>query len=241
MLFKKRKKFLMLSPKLIHPSPNRMRLNIDEKHLKNLTKSIAEIGIIEPLVIRKTDTGFELISGEYRLRAALGLGIRKVPCVLIKKTALSASVACICENTIRKVPTVLENAMAIERLMLLYGLTSEDIAEKLCLTKSQVEENLKILNLENSLKQKIALKEFKSEEVNKLFNKNEETEEQVCMQKASFCDIRLFQNSMQKLLSRLNSAGFTANTRKTETDDYVEYKIRVIKTKKEIHEQLKIC
>ncbi len=231
----------MLSPKLIHPSPNRMRLNIDEKHLKNLTKSIAEIGIIEPLVIRKTDTGFELISGEYRLRAALGLGIKKVPCVLIKKTALSASVACICENTIRKVPTVLENAMAIERLMLLYGLSAQDVAEKLCLTKSQIEDNLKILNLENSLKQKIASKEFKSDEVKKLLNKSEETEDQVTMPKLAFCDIRLFQNSMQKLISRLNGAGFTANTKKTETDDYVEYKIKVLKNKKENQEQLKIC
>ena len=78
------KKLVMLKPSEITVTDGQPRKSFDEYELKQLTDSIRSSGIIQPISVRKTESGYILIAGERRLRAAAAAGLRRVPCVVHK-------------------------------------------------------------------------------------------------------------------------------------------------------------
>ena len=70
----------------LRPNPNQPRIEFDEASLRSLSDSIRRYGILQPLTVRRTDEGYELIAGERRLRAAKLAGLREVPCLLARSS-----------------------------------------------------------------------------------------------------------------------------------------------------------
>lgn len=131
----------------IKTNPDQPRKIFKEKELKELSQSIEENGIIQPLVVTKAEKGFELIAGERRLRAAKLAGLTKVPAIIKKVTDREKMVIAIIENVQRSDLNCVEEALAYYQLMNEYDLTQEEVAKRLGKERSSIANFLRVLKL----------------------------------------------------------------------------------------------
>src|ERR671938_382285 len=126
----------------IRPNTHQPRRNFSETSMKELAASIREVGILQPLVIRSTEGGFELIAGERRLRAAQEAGLDRVP-VLIREAAESESMEmALVENLQREDLNPLETAAAYQALMDGFGFTKDQLAHRLGKSRAAISNTL---------------------------------------------------------------------------------------------------
>jgi ParB family chromosome partitioning protein len=139
---------LLVDVSSIKTNPNQPRKIFKEKDLDELSESIKENGIIQPLIVAELENGqFELVAGERRLRAAKKAGLEQVPVVVKKATEREKMIMSIIENVQRSDLNCVEEALAYYQLMNEYKLTQEDVAKKLGKERSSVANFLRILNL----------------------------------------------------------------------------------------------
>ena len=132
----------------IRPNKAQPRKVFNEDELSALSRSIAENGILQPLTVRKaSQSEFELIAGERRLRAAILAGMKRVPCIIVKCTDKESAVYALLENLQRADLGIFEEARGISRLIRRYGLTQEQAADKLGKTQSTIANKLRLLKL----------------------------------------------------------------------------------------------
>lgn len=131
----------------IKTNPNQPRKIFKEKELEELSLSIKENGVIQPLIVLKADKGFELIAGERRLRASKLAGLTKVPVVIKKVTDREKVVMSIIENVQRSDLNCVEEALAYYQLMNEYELTQEEVGKKIGKERSSVANYLRVLKL----------------------------------------------------------------------------------------------
>ena len=140
---------------LIHPNRYQPRRKFSEEDLADLSRSIQEQGVIQPLLVRRADTGYELVAGERRLRAAGLAGLDQVP-IVIKELAddrmLEMSIV---ENIQREDLNPMEEAEAYHRLMTEFGLTQAKVAERVGKSRSAVANFLRLLQLPQSIRASI--------------------------------------------------------------------------------------
>lgn len=132
----------------IVPNPYQPRKVFDPVQLQELANSIAEHGVIQPLVVNQTDTGYELVVGERRFRASQLAGLKMVP-VIVKsgmQDQAKLEVALI-ENIQRQELNPIEEAMAYDKLMKMFGLTQEQVAKKVGKSRPAVANTVRLLNL----------------------------------------------------------------------------------------------
>lgn len=132
----------------IRPNKSQPRRQFNEEALKSLSQSIIENGILQPITVRKvSQTEFELVAGERRLRASALAGLRTVPCIIVKCNDQESAVYALLENLQRADLGMFEEARGISRLIRRYGLTQEQAAEKLGKTQSTIANKLRLLRL----------------------------------------------------------------------------------------------
>ena len=131
----------------IKPNPNQPRKIFKEKDLEELSLSIKENGVIQPLIITRNDEGFVLIAGERRLKASKMAGLEKVPVVLKRGTEKDKMVMAIIENVQRSDLNCVEEALAYFQLMDEFSLTQEEVAKKIGKDRSTIANFLRILKL----------------------------------------------------------------------------------------------
>ena len=132
----------------IRPNKAQPRKVFNEDELSALSRSIAENGILQPLTVRKaSQSEFELIAGERRLRAAILAGMKRVPCIIVKCSDKESAVYALLENLQRADLGIFEEARGISRLIRRYGLTQEQAADKLGKTQSTIANKLRLLKL----------------------------------------------------------------------------------------------
>lgn len=133
---------------LIRPNPAQPRTYFDDYALTQLAVSIQQNGIMQPLIVRRSDSGsYQLIAGERRLRAAKLVNLDYVPCIVLEKEDRESAVLAILENIQRADLNYLEEAAAIKRLIEHYDLTQEEAASKLGIAQSTVANKLRLLKL----------------------------------------------------------------------------------------------
>jgi ParB family chromosome partitioning protein len=131
----------------IKTNPNQPRKIFKEQELQELSASIKENGVIQPLVVTKSDQGFELVAGERRLRASKMAGLDQVPVIIKRGTDKEKMIMSIIENVQRSDLNCVEEALAYYHLMNEYGLNQEEVAKKLGKERSSVANYLRILKL----------------------------------------------------------------------------------------------
>jgi ParB family chromosome partitioning protein len=131
----------------ITPNPNQPRVHFDEESLSELAASIAQIGVLQPILVRATDDGFQLIAGERRWRAAKRAGLTTVPAVVRVSDDISAVEEALVENLHRQDLTALEEAAAYLQLIEDFKLTHEDVAKRIGKSRSAVTNTLRLLGL----------------------------------------------------------------------------------------------
>lgn len=152
---KKNEKIHMISPSLISPNPSQPRKFFTDDAILRLADSIRIHGLIQPLTVRLTANGYELIAGERRLRALRLLGAAEVPCVLSNADDTESAHLAIIENIQRENLNMFEQAAAILNLMKVHCLTQEKIASQLSCSQSYVANKLRLLKMTDAEKEDI--------------------------------------------------------------------------------------
>jgi len=131
----------------IKPNSHQPREDFDEESLGELTASIKEKGVIQPVIVRKSGEGYELIAGERRLRAAKTLNLEKIPAIIRDTDNQNSLELALIENVQRRDLNPLEEAKAYKRLMEEFELTQEQISVKVGKSRSTVANILRLLGL----------------------------------------------------------------------------------------------
>lgn len=139
---------LWVNPNLLKPNPHQPRLEFDEEKLKELSDSIAEKGILQPITIEDAKDGtFYIISGERRTRASILAGLQKVPVQLESYNEQEKLEVALIENIQRADLNPVEEAIAYYKLMELGGLKQEEVAKKVGKNRATVANSLRLLKL----------------------------------------------------------------------------------------------
>ncbi|MGI9609277.1 MAG: ParB/RepB/Spo0J family partition protein [Acidimicrobiia bacterium] len=131
----------------IQPNPDQPRVRFDDSSLEELAASIGEVGVLQPVVVSTGDSGYVLIAGERRWRAAKRAGIATIPAVLRETTGESTLVEALVENVQRQDLTPLEEAHAYQHLLENNGMTQEQIAERVGKSRPAISNTLRLLQL----------------------------------------------------------------------------------------------
>ena len=136
---------IFLPARQIRPNPAQPRTIFRQDALEELAESIRLHGILQPLSVRRVGTGYELIAGERRLRAARLVGLTEIPCIVMAMDEQESGIAAMIENLQRQDLDFIEEAQGIARLMELMGLSQEQAARMLGKSQSAIANKLRIL------------------------------------------------------------------------------------------------
>lgn len=139
---------LLIPQEYIRPNPNQPRRFYSNKEMEELTSSIRENGILQPITVRKISMQeYELIAGERRLRAARNVGIKAIPCIIMNVDTKKSAAYSLIENLQRCDLNFLEEAVAIQKLIESSGSTQEEVAKILGKSQSAISNKLRLLRL----------------------------------------------------------------------------------------------
>lgn len=136
-----------LSTEDIVPNPVQPRKRFDGDGLEELSQSIRDYGILNPLSVRLRGSRYELVAGERRLRAARLAGLKEVPCILLDVNMEDASLIALVENLQRRDLDFIEEANGINQLIRMFGMSQEEAARRLGKSQSAVANKLRLLRL----------------------------------------------------------------------------------------------
>ncbi len=136
---------VFLPARAIHPNPSQPRKVFRQEALTELSDSIRQHGILQPLSVRRTEGGYELIAGERRLRAAQMAGLTDIPCIIMQMDDRESGMAAMVENLQRQDLDFVEEAMGISRLVTQFRMSQEQVARLLGKSQSAVANKLRIL------------------------------------------------------------------------------------------------
>ena len=137
----------------IKPNPHQPRQLFDEDGLQELAASIAQIGVLQPILVRPADSGYELIAGERRWRAAGIAALEVIPAIVRTTDDMSSIEQAVVENLHRADLTPLEEAAAYHQLIEDFGFTHEQIAERVGKSRSAISNALRLMALPTEIQQ----------------------------------------------------------------------------------------
>lgn len=139
----------------IRPNPRQPRRFFDDARMAELAESIRHQGVLQPLVVRQVEHGYELIIGERRFRAAQRAGLDRVPVVIKEVSDAESLEMALVENIQREELTPIEEALAYRQLMEEFHLTQEEIASRVGKSRPVVTNLLRVLNLPDTIKDEV--------------------------------------------------------------------------------------
>jgi len=160
----------------IRPNPYQPRKEFDKKALEELSDSIKTHGIFTPLLVRKSVSGYDLITGERRLRAAKMAGLKTVPAIQVEFTEEQMMEIAILENVQREDLNPIEEAAAYESLIQKLGYTQEKLAERVGKSREYCANIMRLLKLPEDVQSMVVNKELTMSHVRPLLSLNDEEE-----------------------------------------------------------------
>ncbi len=250
------KRVIDVSVDAISPNPGQPRTHFSADGLRELADSISVHGVLQPVTVRRTPGGYQLISGERRLRAAKLAGLATGPCIVATVDEEGSSLLALVENLQRRDLDFLEEALALSQLASSYRLTQEEIAKKLGKSQSAVANKLRLLRLHPDALTLLRARGYTERHARALLRLPEELQPQAARYivdhdltvsaaedyvarlltpqpapkpKLFLRDVRLFLNSLKKNLKTIQSAGIPAQCRREETDKEIKLTITLPK------------
>lgn len=142
---------ILIPVEKIRPSRYQPRLKFDEEKLQELTQSIQQNGLIQPLTVREMDTYYELIAGERRYRACRNAGFKQIPCYILSPTDDQAAQMALIENIQRQDLSAIEEAKSYLQIMKQAHLSQEQVAKKIGKSQSAIANKIRLLNLPDDI------------------------------------------------------------------------------------------
>ena len=217
----------------IAPSAVQPRQNFSPAQLEELSRSIAEYGVLSPLTVRPRQGGYELVAGERRLRAARMAGLSEVPCIVMELDLEEASFIALVENLQRNDLDFLEEARGIAQLIRLFGLSQEECARRLGKSQSAVANKLRLLRLPedvlNAMRNvNVAATDAYIERLLEAKTAPESEQQKTFILK----DVRVFLNTISHSLDLMKQGGIDAGMRRQETDEALILTINIPKARR---------
>ncbi len=250
------KKIQMIPTEKIYPNVSQPRKLFDATSITELAASICEVGLLSPLLVKKTEAGYMIVAGERRWRACKLCGFKEIPCMLCNFDSEGVALAAIIENVQRKDLDPFEQADALYSLITTFSLTQAQAAAKVGKSQSAVANKLRLLTLSPELRSQILkanLTERHARELLRLPDLRrpkaldhiishtlnvDQTEKYITSlltpkpkpyKVVAFKDIRIFFNTIDKSLKTLKCAGIEAQAQKHETETHIRYEIVIPK------------
>ena len=249
---------LLIPSDSIFPNPNQPRKVFDQSELVNLAISIRMNGILQPITVREVENGYELVSGERRLRASKLAGLLNVPCIVVEVNSLKSAVFALIENLQRQNLGYFEEALAINKLMKDFSLSQDEAARRLGKAPSTVSNKLRLLSLpeearnqltENGLSERHAraLLRLQENEITEVLQKvidrklnvtqtDKLVDEYVNRRKEPrrqtkimFSDVKIFLNTINNALDTMQKAGIKAEFKREDNENSYIYLIEIPK------------
>lgn len=249
---------LLIPSDSIYPNPNQPRKVFDQGELVNLAISIRMNGILQPITVREVENGYELVSGERRLRASKLAGLINVPCIVVEVNSLKSAVFALIENLQRQNLGYFEEAQAINKLMKDFSLSQDEAARRLGKAPSTVSNKLRLLGLSEEARNLLSENGLSERHARALLRLNEKdvidvlqkvidrklnvtqteklVEEYISRQKAPkrqtkimFSDVKIFLNTINNALDTMQKAGIKAQFRREDKEDSYIYFIEIPK------------
>ncbi len=140
---------------LIHPNRFQPRKVFSDEGLAALAASISELGVLQPILVRRQDDGFELVAGERRWQAAQRAGLTTIPAVIQDRDDLASLQAAVVENLHREDLNALEEAAAYRQLIDDFGLTHDAVAQRVGKSRAAISNTLRLLQLPSSVQRRV--------------------------------------------------------------------------------------
>ena len=245
----------------IQPNTEQARRIFDKKGLADLADSIAQNGILQPLLVRKCDAdGYRIIDGERRLRGAKIAGLKRVPCIVVQSNDADAIRYALIENLQRQNLNFFEEAHAIRMLMESAGITQEQTAAQLGKSCSEVTDKLELLQLtegqrdaiiqaglterharalltvtDQELRERLLMqiieKKLNVSQSNQLIQQTLHEQTKQSLHIPMVRDIRLFMNTVTRAVQTMKRSGVAVKSDCIESEDKIEYHIVISKMK----------
>ena len=144
-------RILMLKLDLVQPNKEQPRKTFDEEKINELAESIKNYGVLQPLLVQKNDSFYEIIAGERRWRAAKAAGLKEVPAVLKEYSKQEAMEISLIENVQRVDLNPIEEALGYKQLIDEFGLTQEEIAVRVAKSRTVITNTMRLLKLDEQI------------------------------------------------------------------------------------------
>ena len=256
----KNNRIMKISTGKIIPNKSQPRKYFNEQEIASLSASIKENGLLQPITVRECADGhYEIVAGERRLRAARMAGIEKIDCIVIQASAQQSAALALVENLQRQGLDCFEEAEGYARLIVEWGISQTQVAEKFGIAQSTLANKLRLLKLteherartkdgnltERHVRALIKIEDVAQREIlieriirqkltvaqteNLIFRTLHQEKRQKPKLIQGIRDIRIFYNSIEKAIKSMRLSGIDAEERKSETEEYTEYVIRIPK------------
>ena len=245
---------VFLPARSIRPNPAQPRRVFREEALEELAESIRRHGILQPLSVRRIDTGYELIAGERRLRAGQLAGLSEIPCIVMNMDDKESGAAALVENLQRQDLDFVEEARGISNLMSRYSLSQEQIARLLGKSQSAVANKLRLLRHSESVLRALRECELTERHARALLKLPQESQKlqaisvihrqnmsvarteqyiesllELPVQQPAKTDVTAFLQRVSQTLQRIQQSGIPAISERRETDSQIVLTITIPK------------
>lgn len=245
---------VFLPARSIRPNPAQPRKIFREEALTELADSISRHGILQPLSVRRTGTGYELIAGERRLRAAKMAGLSEIPCIVMTMDEKESGMAAMIENLQRQDLDFIEEAAGIARLMDVWSMSQEQAARLLGKSQSAIANKLRLLRHSEPVLQALREAELTERHARALLKLNREQDKLAAISVISRqhmsvartesyieqllsdaknaphkVNVGTFLNNLHQSLQRIQLSGIPAISERRETDSQIVVTITIPK------------
>ena len=132
----------------VEPNKNQPRMNFDDEKIEELANSIKEYGVIQPIIVTKQKDYYQIVAGERRWRAAKKAGLSEIPSIIRNYTEQKNKEVALIENIQREDLNPIEKARALKEIIEKYGMTQQELADKIGISRSGIANTMRILNLD---------------------------------------------------------------------------------------------
>lgn len=243
----------------IVPSPYQPRTVFDDDRIDELCQTIKTHGVIQPIIVRTRNKQYEIIAGERRYRAVKKLGYPTIPAIVKEFNDSQAASIALIENLQREGLTAIEEAVAYQKLMDLYGLTQESLAQRLGKSQSTIANKIRLLQLSEPVKHAlierkiterharallaldteemqikllddILKKELNVKQTEMRVNFYKQSDTKNKKKRVSFTkDVRLALNTIRQSIDLVSGSGMKITTTENDFEDHYEIVIKIPK------------
>lgn len=250
-------KVLHINIDSIAPNKNQPRRIFDLRELQVLAESIKQNGMLQPITVRHSEIGYELVAGERRLRASKLAGLSVIACIVLDITEKQSAVFALIENLQRADLNYFEEAVALKNLITEMGLSQTELGQRVGKAQSTIANKLRLLTFPLEVQASLVEKGITERQARALLkitdsvklveaieyiaaNKlsSQQTERYVdAIEKARTApkkvfkpivrDVRIFFNTINNAIKLMNESGINAVAQRVQNEEYIEYVVKI--------------